>query len=156
MTGAPGIQAFVARESVVGAGINAVLGILFFLGLFGVSGPVRLAGFGQFAFDFVVQGGASAFMTCLVSLVIARRALAAGRVAVGPLPVVQPGWIAGLGHCLAWAAAGAGAGAIAGAALLATGAATLGWGLALSLKIVFGAVLGAFLSHTMLRRLLLG
>jgi len=140
------IDAYIARETIVSAVINGVIGILFFLAVFGTAGRVPVGHWGGYAFDFLPQSVAVALMACLVPGVIARRAQLAGRLGGNPvttrwllqaaLVAVLFGLTLGVAIALGW---------------LLSDIATLDWRPALAIKIIYGAALGAWVTGRVLR-----
>jgi hypothetical protein len=127
------------REAAIGFGINAVLSLAFFLGIFGMAR--HLLDWGTLAPDFVPQSVAVTLMSALVPALIARAKLGGG---------VRP--------VLLRAAVFAVGGAVLGVALtLLTNAAALppiGWGAALGVKMLYGGALGALVTTLVLRRMI--
>lgn len=119
------------REAAISAAINAVLSIVFFILVFGTSVAPGLAALGQ---DFLPQAFMVSLMGSLVPALLMRRQLGG---AIGPVVL----------RAIAFALLGA---AIAGGAaywLCALhGAATLPIAPALTVKALFGAVLGAIVA----------
>lgn len=77
-------RALVRRETAVSVAINVVLSGLFFAALFGLHGPVAVAGLGGLAADCVPQAFAIGLMGSLVPGLLTRRRLARGEVAAMP------------------------------------------------------------------------
>lgn len=126
--------------------INAGLSLVFFLVVFGASGaPLMWARPDQLARDFLPQFGMIGLMSALVPAFIARREFAAGN-AAAPRPT---GKIIGLALILALFALAIG-GAAALLALALPRYAIAAW-LALTLKVLLGAVLGSTITFLALR-----
>lgn len=142
---------YIARETIVSAVINGVIGALFFLAVFGTAGRVAVGHSGGYAFDFLPQSAAVALMACFVPGVIARRAQLAGRLGGNPVTVR---WL--LQAALVAVVSGITLGAAVTLAWLASDVATLDWPIALAIKIIYGAALGAWVTWRVLRRMVGG
>jgi hypothetical protein len=144
--------AYVARETLVSAGVNAAISVAFFLGVFGGIDPVPLWGVGNYAFDFVPQSFAIGFMATLVPGLLARKALARGRIAgSGTVPGAGAIVARALVNGLLAVAVGAGLCALV---LWASGAESIGHAAAFLAKVIYGALLGALVTWRVLLRLL--
>ncbi|MFM6829173.1 MAG: hypothetical protein ACKOVA_02375 [Novosphingobium sp.] len=142
--------AYIRRETFVSILINTGLSGLFFLAVFGRSGPVPVWGAGGYVFDFGPQGFMIGLMATLVPGVLARKAMRLGRLSTLdgharlPRGLVLRAMLCGL--------AGAVAGmAIAAALLAVAGVAMLAWWPAFLVKLVFGAMLAAIVTHAGLK-----
>jgi len=145
------IDAYIARETMVSAVINGVIGALFFFAVFGTDGRVAVGHWGGYAFDFLPQSAAGALMACIVPGMIARRAQVAGRLGIhGRCPVTIQ-WLLRAAFVAVLSALTLGA-AIAGLWLVSD-IATLEWPTALCIKIIYGAALGAWVTRRVLRRI---
>lgn len=145
------ITPYIARETIVSAAINGVIGALFFLAVFGTAGRVTVGHWGGYAFDLLPQSAAVALMACFVPGVIARRAQLAGRFGGNPVTVR---WL--LQAALVSVLCGLTLGAAVSLAWLASSVATLDWQPALAIKIIYGAALGAWVTWRVLRRMVGG
>lgn len=145
------ITPYIARETIVSAAINGVIGALFFLAVFGTAGRVAVGHWGGYAFDFLPQSAAVALMACFVPGGIARRAQSAGRFGGHPVTVR---WL--LQAALVSVLSGLTLGAAVSLAWLASGVATLDWQPALAIKVIYGAALGAWVTWRVLRRMVGG
>jgi hypothetical protein len=65
----------VGRECIISGLVNALIGLGFFLALFGLSEPVGVWGIGNYVFDFLPQGFAVAFFGSFVPSILASRAV---------------------------------------------------------------------------------
>lgn len=148
------IDAYIARETIVSAAINGVIGALFFFGVFGAETHVMVGDWGGYAFDFLPQSGAVALMACIVPGMIARRAQQAGRFGTAVESPVTAQWL--LRAALAAVLPGSALGIAVALGWLASGVATLDWPIALCIKIIYGAALGAWVTRRVLRRMVGG
>lgn len=147
-------RAYQARETAVSAVVSSAISAAFMFGVFGMAGSLPVPGMGNFAFDFVPQSGGIALMGCLVPSLLARNAIASGKVVT---PLAQaPGISATIRQSVLWAIAGLGIGALASFVLAAGGMAAIGWLPALLIKIIYGAALGAIVTQRVLSRLFRG
>ncbi|MGY2736820.1 hypothetical protein [Sphingomonas sp. UYP23] len=124
-------RALLLREAAISAVINAALSIVFFILVFGISVAPRLDALGQ---DFLPQAFMVSLMGSLVPALLMRRQLGG---AVQPI-VVRAVVFALLGAAIAGGAA-YGLCALHGAAMLPTAP-------AITIKALFGAVLGAIVA----------
>ena len=145
--------AYVARETLVSAVINAALSIGFFLLVFGGVDPVPTWGIGNYAFDFVPQSFAIGLMATLVPGLLCRNAIAAGRIAGGTPSAGNPGSVVTRALVNGLLAGSVGAG-ICAAALWASGLDALASTTAFILKVTYGALLGAFVTRSSLGRMI--
>lgn len=130
--------------------INAAISLLFYLAVFGFAGEVVVPGWKGFAFDFIPQSLAVGLMAALVPGLLARRRICTGGWSGAHLATDS---IAGLLLIVAahTAAALAIGGGVAGL-LVWTDVEALAGSLAAPLKILYGAALGASVTHLTLRR----
>jgi hypothetical protein len=144
---------YVARETLVSAGINAFISVGFFLLVFRGVDPVPVWGVANFAFDFVPQSFAIGLMATLVPGLMCRTAIADGRLASSfTSPVTAGGVVArALRNAILAVLAGAGLCALL---LWATGADTLAHTPAFALKVFYGALLGALVTRITLRSMM--
>jgi hypothetical protein len=145
------VNPYVVRETIVSAAINGTIGALFFFAVFGTAGRVAVGEWNGYAFDFLPQSAAVALMACLVPGLIARRAQLAGRLSAwAERPATLP-WLlrAAFVSVLSGLTLGAGITLL----WLAGDIATLRWPIALSIKIIYGAALGATVTWCVLRRM---
>lgn len=149
MTAQPA-DAHIRRETLASIAANMLFSLLFFLLLFGLSGPLSLGGPGGLAADFIPQFFMVALMSVLVPGWLTARKLAGGKVLpdrrASPLPRRR------LPRALLLAAA---AGAIA--ALLAftlnrlAADIAMGWWPALAIKVAAGGLVAAIVTPLGLR-----
>ena len=138
------ISRHLLREAIVSALINALISAGFFVAFFRGVDPIPVWGSGNYAADFMPQSFAVALMSALVPSFLARRALAAG--AFGAGAILSPAWV-GL-RALVWAVAGLVVGsAMAALVLWLSGLETIAATAAFVVKIVYGAALGALVTH---------
>ena len=142
---------YIGRETLVSALINGAISAGFFVLSFGGIDPILLAGFGNYAFDFIPQSLAIGIMATLVPGLLARKAAASGRIAGTTSDLA--------GVRLARRIAGNGIlailiGAALGAAMLLSGASTIASGTGLAIKVAYGMLLGAAATWLTLRKLL--
>jgi hypothetical protein len=121
----------ILRETAISIGINAVLSIVFFVGVFGLSVPVGIAALGR---DFLPQSFMVTLMGCLVPALLVRRG--------SGLPVRPVIVRAVLLALAATAIAGAGAWQFC----LARAPMTIDAGVALAIKALFGAALAGLVT----------
>lgn len=133
----------IPREAIISFGINATLSLAFFLLVFGPA--PRVIGWSApdaLAFDFVPQSIAVALMSALVPALIVRRRCALGV----PIRLVV---LRAMGFAIA--------GAVLGGLLVWTvqgmGVPPTGWGIALTLKLLYGGSLGALITTLALKRM---
>ena len=143
---------YVRSETAVSAGINASFSLLFVLLVFGVSGDVPVWGFGNFVFDFLPQSFAIGLMATLVPALLTRKAIAAGRVD-GSFHGARPGSVVRLALRNALLAAVTGT-TVWAAAFFILGTEAIAFPAALSVKIGYGALLGAIVTRTLLTSML--
>ncbi|MFZ2997148.1 hypothetical protein [Sphingobium sp.] len=148
------IDAYIARETIVSAAINGVIGTLFFFGVFGTDARVTVGGWGGYAFDFLPQSAAVALMACFVPGLIARHAQRAGRIGTGHDGPATTRWL--LQAACVSVLFGLTLGVAVALAWLASGIAMLDWPIALAIKIIYGAALGAWVTRRVLRRMVRG
>ncbi|MFN4134282.1 MAG: hypothetical protein ACK4G2_01405 [Novosphingobium sp.] len=142
--------AYIRRETLISIAINVMLSAGFFLAVFGLRGPVPVWGSGGYVLDFGPQGFMIGLMAALVPGILARKALAAGKVMAMDGTSALPGAIAvrAVVCGLTGAAAGVAASAIA---LWAIAASSIDWLAALIAKLLFGAMLAAIVTPAGLR-----
>jgi hypothetical protein len=141
---------YLAREAGVSAVINGLISVGFFVGTFGRIDPIPVWGTGNYAFDFVPQSFAVAFMSVLVPGFLARKAIGAGK--LGDCLAPRPGVIAARSLATALVALLVGAGAMA-LLLWFAGWRDLPAHPAFAFKIAYGAVLGAFITFRSVARM---
>lgn len=130
------------REAAIGFAINAVLSIAFFLGIFGLAvRPLSWAAPDALAIDFVPQSIAVALMSALVPALLVRKRLA---LAVPVRAII----LRALGCALVGAVLGGALAALAQAG----GNASIAWGAALVLKLLYGGLLGAAITTLVLKK----
>lgn len=137
----------ILQEAATSFAINAALSTAFFLAVFGLAArPLDWAGSDALAIDFVPQSIAVALMSALVPALIARKRLALA------LPVR-----AIILRALGCAVVGALLGGLLAALARSWADAPIAWGTALSLKLLYGGLLGAAITtlilKTMMRRM---
>ncbi len=142
--------AYIRRETGVSIGINTALSALFFVLVFGRSGAVTVWGQGGYVIDFVPQGFMIGLMSVLVPGVLARKALAAGKIGgiqCASTPLRRLG-----ARAVIWGLLGAVAGVAGSAALFSfISLAQFAWLPALLVKLGFGAGLAAIATPAGLR-----
>ncbi|MCX7284452.1 MAG: hypothetical protein NTX28_10485 [Novosphingobium sp.] len=142
--------AYIRRETAVSIAINVALSAAFFAAVFGLSGLVPVWGMGGYVFDFGPQGFMIGLMATLVPGLLARKALAGGKVA--PLGGTSALPAAPVPRAVLCGALGAAAGVCASAVALGlAGPQHLGWLPALLAKLAFGAVLAVIVTPAGLR-----
>lgn len=138
-------EAYIRRETIVGVVISVAITLLFFLIVFGFSGPVEIWGPGKFVFDFLPQAFMIALMATFVPGLITERKIRRGELQTiggrSRLPKSLP-VRAGL---IAIIAAAVSAALFAGI-FHVSGLAALGWLAALTIKLLFGAALAAIVT----------
>lgn len=137
--------AYIRRETFVSILINTGLSALFFLAVFGRSGPVPVWGAGGFVFDFGPQGFMIGLMATLVPGGLARKAVRSGRVGVLDGHARLPRRLV-LRAMLCGPVGGVAGMAISAALLAVAGVAMLAWWPALLAKLAFGAMLAAIVT----------
>jgi hypothetical protein len=141
---------YLLREALVSAVINGLISTGFFFAFFRGVPSIPVWGSDGYAFDFVPQSFAVSLMSALVPGFLARKGIAAGRFGEREIPTA--GWIVLRG--IGWAIGGLVAGVTVAVSVLWLGSfemipATPG----LCVKIVFGALLGALVTHRSVSRL---
>lgn len=139
-TAARDIEArIVTRDTAVSTIINTILSVAFFLGTFGVHGPVTASRLGP---DFFPQAFMVTLMGTAAPCLLLRsrthetvRAIATRSFALAVLAALAAG---GLGFAVCWSA----------------GAARLSFAIALAIKALFGAMLSVILTPVAVRRAL--
>jgi len=144
------ITPYIARETIVSAVINGAIGALFFFIIFGTAEHIA-AGETHYAVDFLWQSAAVALMACLVPGLIARRAQLAGRLGIRGSHPATVSWLLRAAFLSILSALTLGA-AIA-FLWLVSDVTTLHWPVALCIKIIYGAALGAWVTWRVLRRM---
>lgn len=140
----------ITREQRLSALINTVLSAVFFLAVFGVRPRLLTMGAPDgFAFDFLAQGGAIAFMATLVPTLVLRAKLLRGDLASDtsvptPVQIVKA--------IVAMVLAGLASAAVLGGIFLWGVSVPLGWWTALAVKLVYGAALGFAVTRIALNR----
>lgn len=143
-------SAYIRRETGVSIGINTALSALFFLLVFGRSGTVAVWGQRGYVIDFGPQGFMIGLMSVLVPGLLARKALAAGKI-VGVETASTPLRRTGV-RAVVWAVSGAALGVIGSAALFSLiSLSQFAWLPALLVKLAFGAGLAAIATPAGLR-----
>lgn len=143
-------SAYIRRETAVSIVINVALSAAFFLAVFGAEGLVPVWGVGGYVFDFGPQGFMIGLMAALVPGMLARKALASGKVVRVAGKSGLPAAV--LPRAILCGALGAAVGVAASALLLWAGGATqLEWLPALLAKLSFGAVLALIVTPAGLR-----
>lgn len=143
----------VGRETAISVVINTVLSLAFFLAIFGMADRLTLWGVGQYVFDFVPQSFAIAGMSVLVPGLLTRRRLAAGLVEPLSGPPPRPAQLVPRALLFALLATAAGTGLAASLAGL-SGAKTIAWSTALTIKLGYGAALAAIVTPIGMRAVL--
>jgi hypothetical protein len=144
---------YIARETAVSASVNAAISVGFFVAVFGFAGSVTIWGAGNFAFDFLPQTFAVTFFASLAPVLLARKAIRAGKIACARSPL--PGLVTLVMRSALFAIAIMFAGAAAWTALLlVTGAVAIDTIPALAIKVAYGAALGGFVTHNRLTAIL--
>lgn len=150
--GAVAQRTYLRKEGALSIVINAVLSVAFFLAGFGFDPavPVRIAGMGGYALDFLPQSFMIALMSALVPGAITAARMRNGRIGGAP-ETTRALVVRSLLTALVALVAG---GAIAMLLRLIAGAALLPWSAALFVKIVYGAALAAAVTPFGLRQAL--
>lgn len=146
-------KAYIRRETGVSIVINAVLSALFFWIVFRGVDPVPTWGVGNWVFDFVPQSFMIALMSTLVPGALTGKAIRTGRITAHGAPGKLPGNLFARAGLLAVMSAVIGTGLIA-LAVAAIGVLMVPAGVALTLKVVYGAVLALVVTPPGLRRAL--
>ncbi|NBC35954.1 hypothetical protein GTZ99_05225 [Novosphingobium sp. FSY-8] len=136
---------YIARETRVSIAINTVLSLVFFVAVFGLSGPVMVWGAGHYVFDFGPQAFMIGLMATLVPGALAAKARRSGNVEAYPTPSRLPRLLM-VRALLLGAASAVAAVALAAAVLMLAGATQLPLIPALAAKLVFGAALAAYIT----------
>ena len=144
-------SSYLLRESLVSAVINGLISVAFFLGTFSGIDPVPVWGLGNYAFDFIPQSFAVALMSALVPGFLARMALKSGKFGSRPVPGTGTIVVRAFAWALGALAVGAGAAALI---LWLVAAVSIPWSPAFAIKIVYGALLGAVVTHRSVGRLI--
>ena len=143
----------VTRETLVSALINGMISLGFFLLVFGFGGTILVWGIGNYAFDFLPQSFAVAFFASFVPSLLTRKALLAGKVVSATRSVPTTGSLLVKSIQLGIAAAIVGAG-IWAAVFWASGTTTIQPIPAFTLKIIYGAAMGALVTRRRLQAML--
>ena len=143
-------EAYIRRETIVGVVISVAITFVFFLIVFGFSGPVEIWGAGKFVFDFLPQ----AFMIALMATLVPG-AMTASKLRQGELQSIEgrsklPKALPLRALLIATAAAVASVALFAGL-FFVSGLAALNWFVALAAKLSFGAALAAVVTPIGLR-----
>jgi hypothetical protein len=144
-------QLYLAREAGVSAAVNGLISVGFFVGTFGRIDPIPVWGTGNYAFDFVPQSFAVAFMSVFVPGLLARKAIGAGKFADCVAPRPRAIAVRSLATALVALLLGAGAMALL---LWCAGWRDVPSGPAFAFKIVYGALLGAFITFRTVARMI--
>ena len=143
--------AYIRREAVVSALVNAAISAGFVLAVFGM-GPVPVWGLPGYVSDFVPQGFMVGLMAGLVPSLLARRAVVRG--AIEGVATIDK-WSNALLVAVFTGLLCAAAGSMGAAALLTVSeTGTVPFALALGTKVIFGAGLGWLVTRQTLARLL--
>lgn len=144
---------YIGRETAISSAINAAISAGFFLAVFGFGAAIEVWGLGNYAFDFLPQSFAVAFFGCFVPSLLTRRALLAGKVlsATGTVPTKSGLFVKSV---LSGAIAVIVGGGLWLAGLWVSGAASIEPVPAFTLKIVYGAALGALVTRIQLKAML--
>lgn len=143
----PAFAALVRRNALLSAGINAAFSLGFFLLVFGrPAGPLAMGPPDRFAADFLPQSAAVALMSALVPVLVTRREIArlTGQAPTAPRLIAS--------RALLFALAGLLPGAVLAALALLPPWPPLPYAAALTLKLAYGAALGAAVTTLALRR----
>lgn len=135
---------YIRKETVVSAIIGAAISAAFFFGLFGFEGPVPVEGPGNYAFDFLPQSFFVGLMACLVPTLLLRKAVLAGKIDTRSAP---PEVRSAFGWAFASALFALALGVVVAAVLWLLPVDEFAFGPALVAKIVYGAVLGSFVTR---------
>lgn len=147
------VIAYIVRETIVSAAINGVISALSFLAIFGTAWRIAAGEWG-YAIDFLPQSAAVALMACMVPGMIARRAQRTGRLAGDNGRPVTVQWL--LRTAFVSVLYALLLGAVIASFWMFSIVATLDWPVALLMKIIYGAVLGAWVTRHVLRRMVRG
>lgn len=141
--------AHIRTSTLISVVISMAISAAFFFLVFGMKPLIAVFAPDNLALDFVPQTLAASFMAALVPALQTRAKMVSGNLAgAPPLPrviVVRAALLAGASLVLAAAATGL---------LWLGGIATLPWGSALALKIVYGGLLGLIITPIALRAIL--
>ena len=149
-------RAYIRRETLISMAINSALTLLFFVLLFGGMDRVPLWGIGNWAFDFIPQSLMIALMGTLVPALFTGRAVKAGRIAANGPPSRLPANPFVRAALVAFATAVVVAVIVAGLTWFAAspGTATIAnipYAAALTIKLVYAALLAAWVTPASLR-----
>jgi len=148
-------ESYIRRETLVSMVINGVLSLVFFLLVFGFAQHIPVWGMGNFVFDFIPQSFMISLMSTLVPGALTAKRLGAGALSPSDRPSRLPRSLILRALLLAILSAIVGT-AIVAALATASGVAQVEWSAALALKIVYGVILGAFVTPIGLRAALAG
>ncbi len=138
-------ETYIRRETIVGVVVSIAITLLFFLIVFGFSGPVEIWGQGKFVFDFLPQAFMIALMATLIPGLLTERKIRQGELqtfdARSRLPKSLP-----LRAALIAIAAAAISVALFSGVFVVSGVTELGWLTALAIKFLFGGALAAIVT----------
>ncbi|HEX7873190.1 MAG TPA: hypothetical protein VF475_09785 [Sphingobium sp.] len=135
----------IAREAAISFAINAVLSLVFFLALFGrAEGVLHWGAPDALAMDFLPQSLAVSLMSALVPTLIVRRRMVRTDIAVGTI----------LRTAAAFAVGGLIVGGVLAGAAQGLALPPIDWWSALTLKLLYGGMLGAMITTMALGRMM--
>lgn len=138
-------DAYIRRETIVGVVISVAITLLFFLIVFGFSGPVEVWGPGKFVFDFLPQAFMIALMATLAPGLITERKIRRGDLQMIDERSRLPKSLPFRAALIAITAAGVSVALFSGL-FLVSGVTGLGWLAALAIKLLFGGALAAIVT----------
>jgi hypothetical protein len=147
------LRKYIRTETALSVVGSTVVSGLFFLLVFGNSGPLRVWGVGAYAFDFIPQSFFTALLCTWLPGFLTRKRLASGSLAWLPIQQVSVTSVLVRGLKYAMLTLLIGAGGVA-ASLYLAGAQEFQWAPGLILKLCFGAVLAVIITPIGLRAML--
>lgn len=138
-------EAYIRRETTVGVVISLAITLLFFLIVFGFSGPVEIWGAGEFVFDFLPQAFMIALMATLIPGLVTERKIRQGELQMIAERSILPKSLPFRAVLIAITAAAVSVALFSGV-FLVSGVTGLGWLTALAIKLIFGGALAAIVT----------
>ena len=138
-------EAYSWRERTVGVVISRAITLLFFLIVFGFSGPVEIWGAGEFVFDFLPQAFMIALMATLIPGLVTERKIRQGELQMIAERSILPKSLPFRAVLIAITAAAVSVALFSGV-FLVSGVTGLGWLTALAIKLIFGGALAAIVT----------
>ncbi|WP_428409754.1 hypothetical protein [Hyphococcus sp.] len=143
-------EAYIRRETLIAVVISVAITFVFFVIVFGASGPVEIWGQGKFVFDFAPQAFMIALMATLVPGAMTASKLRQGKLQSiegrSKLPKALP-----LRALLIAAAAAVASVTLFAGLFFVSGLAAMNWFVALAVKLSFGGALAAVVTPIGLR-----